>query len=171
MQQHDHQLLEVVLDSWDRSNTILLNLLSALPDGGLELRAMAGSPSVSEMLTHLHHERMVSVLEEAPQFAGTMPAHEWQPEPDPQRIAEMLRESAAIVRAAVRHKVETGGAMELNYDHPILLLQLLIFHEAYHHGQIKLVLKLAGKPIPDETAGPSTWDVWRNKRTPHSRVT
>ena len=29
-------LLEALLDSWDRNNTILLNLLRALPEGGLE---------------------------------------------------------------------------------------------------------------------------------------
>lgn len=29
-------LLDAILDSWDRNNTILVNLLSALPEGGLE---------------------------------------------------------------------------------------------------------------------------------------
>jgi uncharacterized damage-inducible protein DinB len=159
-----NNLLEALLDSWDRSNTILVNLLHALPEGGLEARAMAGSPSVSEMLTHIHHERMVSVLEEAPDFAGTLPEKEWMVEPDPNRIAQMLKESAGRVRDAVRSKVETGSAMNRHYDHPILLLQLLIFHEAYHHGQIKLALKLSGRPLPDRDAGPLTWDVWRRRR-------
>jgi len=54
----DQRLLEALLDSWDRNNTILINLLRALPEGGLEARAMDGSPSVSEMFTHIHHERM-----------------------------------------------------------------------------------------------------------------
>jgi hypothetical protein len=40
-------LLEVVLDSWDRNNTILLIRLHALPEGGLEPRGMACSPSPS----------------------------------------------------------------------------------------------------------------------------
>jgi hypothetical protein len=37
--------------------------------------------------------------------------------------------------------------MTLHYDHPILLLQHMLWHEGYHHGQIKLALKLAGLPI------------------------
>jgi uncharacterized damage-inducible protein DinB len=53
--------------------------------------------------------------------------------------------------------------MDLNYDHPILMLQLMLWHEGYHHGQIKLALKVAGHPISDEDAGPITWDVWRSK--------
>ena len=55
--------------------------------------------------------------------------------------------------------------MDLNYDHPILMLQLMLWHEGYHHGQIKLALKVAGHPIRDDQAGPLTWDVWRGKKT------
>jgi uncharacterized damage-inducible protein DinB len=55
--------------------------------------------------------------------------------------------------------------MDLHYDHPILLLQHMIWHEGYHHGQVKLALKLTGRPITDDEAGPVTWDVWMNKRS------
>src|SRR5262245_21027015 len=66
----NQRVLYALLDSWDRNNTTLLNLLGAIPDGGLDARAMEGSPTVSEMFTHMHHERMVSVLENAPECAG-----------------------------------------------------------------------------------------------------
>ncbi len=160
----DQRLLDALLDSWDRNNTILLNLLRALPEGGLQARAMEGSPSVSEMFTHIHHERMVSVFEEAPEFARNVPEKEWVFERDPDRIAQMLNESAKAVRDAVNSRVETGRDMNLNFDHPILLLQLLIFHEGYHHGQIKLALKVAGRQVNDDEAGPLTWDIWRLKK-------
>ena len=51
-------MLEALLESWDRSNTILLNLLRKLPEGGLEARAIEGSPSVAEMFTHIHYVRL-----------------------------------------------------------------------------------------------------------------
>ncbi|HKX30868.1 MAG TPA: DinB family protein [Blastocatellia bacterium] len=165
MSRTDEQtLLEALLDSWDRSNTILLNLLQALPEGGLQARVMEGSPSVSEMFTHIHHERMISVFEEAPEFAGDVPEKEWMIEHDPDRIARMLGDSAKRVRDAVKSRVETGRDLNLHFDHPILLLQLLIFHEAYHHGQIKLALKVAGRPVTDDEAGPVTWDIWRRRK-------
>jgi hypothetical protein len=108
----DQRLLEALLDSWDRNNAILLNLLRLLseggPEGGLEARAMEGSPSVSEMFTHIHHERMVSVFENAPEFAGNAPEEEWAAERDPDRIAQMLGDSAKRVRDAVKSRVETG---------------------------------------------------------------
>ena len=160
----DKRLLEALLDSWDRNNTILINLLGALPEGGLEARAMEGSPSIAELFAHIHYVRLVFVFEDAPEFAKDVPKQEWRDERDPGRIAEMLNDSAKVVRDAVKSSVQTGRDMNLHFDHPILMLQHMIWHEGYHHGQIKLSLKLAGRPITNKEAGPVTWKVWMNKR-------
>jgi uncharacterized damage-inducible protein DinB len=160
----DQRLLEVLLDSWDRNNTILVNLLRALPPGGLVARAMEGSPSVAELFTHIHFVRLVLVSEDAPEFAKKLPKEEWVAEREPDRVAQMLHESAKAVRDAVNNRVQAGRDMKLHYDHPILLLQHMIWHEGYHHGQIKLALKAAGHPMTDQEAGPVTWDVWMLKK-------
>jgi uncharacterized damage-inducible protein DinB len=159
----DHDLLEALLDSWDRNSAILLNLLRALPEGGLEAKAIDSSPSVAELFTHVHYVRLVFVFEDAPEFASYVPDEEWVVERDRDRIAQMLHDSAQAVRDAVRGRVLAGRDMDLHYDHPILLLQHMLWHEGYHHGQIKLALKVAGHPISDEEAGPVTWDVWMRK--------
>jgi len=156
-------LLEALLDSWDRNNTILLNLLRALPEGGLEARAMEGSPSIAQLFTHIHYVRLVFVFEDAPEFARDLPEKEWVFERDPRRIAHMLSDSAQAVRDAVKSTLEAGRDLNLHYDHPILLLQHMIWHEGYHHGQIKLALKLAGRPMANKEAGPVTWGVWMGK--------
>jgi uncharacterized damage-inducible protein DinB len=161
--QTDQSLLEVLLDSWDRNNAIFVNLLRALPEGGLETRALRDSPSVAEMFTHMHYVRLVFLAEDAPEFAGNLPETEWLAERDPVRIAQMLNESAKAVRDAVKSKVEKHQEMQLHYDHPILFLQHMIWHEGYHHGQIKLALKIAGLPITDEQASPITWGIWMTK--------
>ena len=160
----DQTLLEALLDSWDRNNTILVNLLRALPEGGLKARAMEGSPSIAEMFTHIHYVRLVFVLEDAPEFARSLPEEEWAAERDPDRIAQMLNDSAKVVRDAVKNGVEAGRDMKLHYDHPILMLQHMIWHEGYHHGQIKLALKVAGLPMTDQEAGAVTWGVWMRKK-------
>ena len=161
----DQRLLEALLDSWDRNNTILVNLLRALPEGGLEASAMEGSPSVAELFTHIHYVRLVFVSEDAPEFAKDLPEKEWVAERDRDGIAQMLNGSAEAVREAVQNRVETGRDMNLHYDHPILLLQHMIWHEGYHHGQIKLALKRAGHPITNKEAGPITWRVWMRKKS------
>lgn len=160
----NQELLEVLLDSWDRNNTILVNLLRAIPQDGLAVRPMAGSPSVIELFSHIHYVRLVFVSEDAPEFAKKMPEKEWVAEADTTRMALMLNESAQAVRDAVKDRVQTRKAMNLHYDHPILLLQHMIWHEGYHHGQIKLALKMAGQPISNAEAGPITWRVWMRKK-------
>jgi methionine salvage enolase-phosphatase E1 len=107
--------------------------------------------------------RLVFVSEDVPESAVDVPDREWVAESDPERMAQLLNNSAEAVRDAVKSRVESGPDMELHYDHPILLLEHMIWHEGYQHGQIKLVLKLAGHAISDEEAGPITWGVWMNK--------
>src|SRR5580693_5313581 len=100
----DQGLLEALLDSWDRNNTILINLLRALPEGGLEARAIEGSPSVAQLFTHIHYGRLVIVFEDAPEFARDVPKEEWAAERDRNRLAQMLNESAKAVRDAVKSR-------------------------------------------------------------------
>jgi hypothetical protein len=69
----NHSLLEALLDSWDRNNTILVNLLRAVPAGTLEARAAPGSPSIAQLFVHMHYVRLVFVSEDAPEFAIRLP--------------------------------------------------------------------------------------------------
>ena len=159
----DDLLVEVLLDSWDRNNTITTNLLRAVPDGAMDVRPAADSPSIAELFSHMHYVRVVFVAEDAPEIKVEVPKGEWTAEHDRDRLAAMLTTSAAAVRDAVRARLNSGRAMYRHYDHPILMLQHLIWHEGYHHGQIKLALKMAGRAFDDEAIGPLTWDVWMDK--------
>lgn len=156
-------LLDAVLDSWDRNNTILVNLLRLIPADAMGDRAEKNSPSVRGMFSHIHYVRLVFVSEDVPEFATVVPQQEWDAEHDREELIEMLNNSATMVREAVKKRIETGSPMKLHYDHPILMLQHMIWHEGYHHGQIKLALKLAGHPISDDQGGPVTWDVFMRK--------
>jgi uncharacterized damage-inducible protein DinB len=159
----DLSLLDALLESWDRNNTILVNLLRALPEGGLEARAMDSSRTVAELFTHISYVRMILLSEDAPEFCREPPDKEWVAERDPDRIAKTLDDSAVAVRNAIRSRVEAGRDLDRHYDHPIFLIQHMIWHEGYHHGQIKLALKLSGCAIPNREAGPVTWGVWLRK--------
>ena len=159
----EQSLLAALLDSWDRNNAILVNLLRLIPKDAMHVSAIDNSPSIAKMFSHIHYVRLVFVSEDAPEFSRELP-EEWVDELDPDRMAQLLNESANMVRQAVKNKVETGQQMNQHYDHPILFLQHMIWHEGYHHGQIKLALKLTGQPIANKVAGPVTWRVWMNKR-------
>jgi len=71
--------------------------------------------------------------------------------------------AAHVVRDAVEDRLRSPVPMQLHYDHPLLFLQHMIWHEGYHHGQIKLALKVAGLAFDDEQIGPQTWGVWMRK--------
>lgn len=148
----DKSLLEVLLDSWDQNNTILINLLHALSEGGLEARAI---DAIAELFTRIHFLRLVFVFEDAPEFARKLPEEKWAIERDRGRKA---------VRYTVKSRVETGRDIILHYDHPILLLQHMLWHEGYHYDQMKVALKAAGRPMSDKRAGPITWGVWMRKK-------
>src|SRR5882762_11792449 len=112
----NQRLLDALLDSWDRNNTILVNLLRALPEGGFEARVTENSPSVAGMFLHIHYVRLVFVAEDAPEFASDVPKDEWRGERDPDKIAQMLNESSKVVREAVKGRLEAGREMDLHYD-------------------------------------------------------
>jgi uncharacterized damage-inducible protein DinB len=155
------QLLDTALDAWDRGNRALVNLLQAIPPNALAARALPGSPTVAALFAHLHHERMISVLENVPEWAGRVPETEWNGDLDAPTLSGFLMESASRVRDAVKSRIEANRNLDRDFAHPIQLVQFLIFHEGYHHGQIKLALKAVGCPVEDAMAGPLMWDVWR----------
>ena len=44
------------------------------------------------------------------------------------------------------------------------MIQHMLWHEDYHHGQVNLALEVAGRPITNEEAGPVTWTGWMRKK-------
>ncbi|MEY4093311.1 MAG: hypothetical protein RLZZ53_510 [Acidobacteriota bacterium] len=162
-------LLGAILDSWDRNNTILTNLLRLIPQNLMDLRGTDSSHSIAQLFTHMHYCRLVSVFEDAPEIVPVEPTGEYAVEPDRERLIQKLNESAVAVREAVRTRLASGRAMDRHYDHPILLLQHFIWHEGYHHGQIKLVLKQNGHALDDELTGDVTWDIWMDKAADRAR--
>jgi uncharacterized damage-inducible protein DinB len=161
--QKNPSILYALLDSWDRNNTILVNLLRAVPADALDARATPDSPSIARMFTHIHYVRLVFISEDAPEFAQPLPDEEWRDESNVDRIAQMLADSAKAVRETAEFRIKTSGQMIQHYDHPILFLQHMIWHEGYHHGQIKLALKAAGRGLPNQEIGPLTWGIWMDK--------
>ena len=157
-------MIEALLDSWDRNNTITINLLRAVPADAMDLKPGPTSPSIAQLFTHMHYVRLVFVFEDAPEFARGVPKEEWAVERDRERLVTLLNDSAEAVREAVNNRIQTDREMLVHYDHPLLMLQHLIWHEGYHHGQIKLALKIVGRPFDDDEIGPGTWGVWMKKR-------
>ena len=99
----DQRLLEALLDSWDRNNTILVNLLRTLPDGELEAWSMEGSPrSRSCSSTSTTYGSCSS--SGCPRTRQRPAQGRVGRQRDPDRIARMLNDSSREVRDAVRSR-------------------------------------------------------------------
>ncbi len=48
--------------------------------------------------------------------------------------------------------------MDQHHDHPVLILRHFVWTRGYHHGQIKVALKAAGRTFDDEAIGRMTRD-------------
>lgn len=129
-----------------------------------------GKPTVAEMLSHVNHERLCSLQENFPDLCVVLPAREWDPETDPKRITQVLLESGRLVREAVRERVQSGQPLAQDFAHPLHLIPFLIFHEGYHHGQIKLALKTAGTGARRGSRSPDLGGVARTNTAPVSAI-
>lgn len=165
-------VLEALLDSFQRNNTILLNLLRALPEGGMDARAIEGSQSVGVQFSHVQNTRLFWLEQVAPEFREgqtqlfSKDGDDWIAERDPHRIEEALRASAQAVCDAVKNRLETGQPMKgehARYDHPVLFLQHMLWHEGYHFGQMKLALKRMGYVLPEVLEEQVIWSLWRTE--------
>lgn len=159
----DQSLLSVLLDSWDRNNSIMLNLLRALPEDGTGGQSAGGQP-LRRAAVDAHPPRAARVRLRGgsrvrqERTGGRVAGRAWRGT----RRADADRKRQG---GAGRGEREGAGRSEPgpqlrppDPDAPALAL-----HEGYHHGQIKLALKVAGYPICDDEAGAFTWDVWRRK--------
>jgi hypothetical protein len=154
-------LLDATIDTWDRSNRALTALIRGVPLAALNDRALPTSPTIAAMAAHLHHERMVSVAENVPECAVTVPTLEWADDQSADTLIANLNASAICVRDAVIARIGKHQLLDRSFAHPIQLLHFLMFHDAYHHGQMKLALKANGHALDDEYVGVNIWDVWR----------
>lgn len=57
-------------------------------------------------------------------------------------------------------------AEQYHCNHPVLLLQHMLWHEGYHVGQIKLALKAMGYVMSEAEEERAIWGLWRHEAWP-----
>jgi uncharacterized damage-inducible protein DinB len=133
---------------------------------------MTGSMPVAVQFAHIQNTRLFWLNQVAPEFAENVTrlfrqdGEDRIAERDPKRIAQALNEGAAAIAAAVKGRLEANQPMKgehATYDHPVLLLAHMLWHEGYHVGQIKLALKTIGYVMSDEVEEKTIWSLWRTE--------
>jgi uncharacterized damage-inducible protein DinB len=162
--------LDAILETWNRNTNVVLNILNALPEGGIDARDTNGQWTVAHHLSDMQGANIYWLEKSSPEFAvgltvlyredESLPAG-FDPERDLSKIKTGFQNAADAVARAVRHHLETQTPFGEVYEHPIFFLQHMIWHQAYHLGQIIWALKQSGMRFSDD----QTFDmIWKELR-------
>ncbi|RYF13944.1 MAG: DinB family protein [Oxalobacteraceae bacterium] len=159
-------ITEALLESWDRQCRIVTAVASRVDETNRDVKPSEDGWPLYHQLAHIHLVRRYWLSQVAPELGsalGESYSDGWQtPITDLDAIKALLEESAKAVREGVRQSLEKGEPVG-GYDHPVLFLQHMIWHEGWHVGLIFLGLRLAGQEPAEEWEEANVWGEWRTE--------
>lgn len=75
-------------------------------------------------------------------------------------IRDELRRSAGAILSWAGEAVQSAGPAG-PYDHAVLFVQHMVWHEGYHYGLLNLALRLGGAEPDEEWEEKHVWQLWR----------
>jgi uncharacterized damage-inducible protein DinB len=162
---------EALLESWTRQCKALDNLIGRLTPDLLKSKPSEDGWDIAFHLAHLHGTRRYWHAKAAgldgpvgaTLYKNTEKEWEhWTGTTDLDEIRMRLKESQDLVHGFVADALESSSTeRSANYDHPVLYLQHMIWHEGWHFALITLAMRLAGHEPPEEWEDANVWGVWR----------
>lgn len=158
---------EALLDSWDRQCKMLGNLVGTLTPELLDAKPDPEGWTVAFHLAHIHGVRRYwqmnasGASEPVGPSLYTVVDEDYIPSHDLETIKVRLAESGALVRDWVAEQISKDAQQVGNYDHPVMYLQHMMWHEGWHYGLLMLALRVAGKEPSEEWECANIWDLWR----------
>jgi uncharacterized damage-inducible protein DinB len=152
------QLADQLVDAWNIHNRIQLYLLDAIAPEALRGAPAAKGRSVGSMFAHIHNIRLVRIEFGDPALAVGLTKIEKDEAEDKELLRRALHDSGIAVAALLQKGLQTGKIKNFK-PHPAAFAAYLIAHEAYHQGEIGIVLNQAGHKLDREIAyGMWDWD-------------
>lgn len=157
-----------LLESWDRQARIIANLAALVDE---EFAGAKPDPEGWPIAYHLNHIRDVRAYwlsRVAPEEAGELAPARWSPpeaweRPDMASLRQSLDASASAIARAMERLLAEGVEAIGGYDHPVLFLQHMVWHEGYHYGLIALAMRRAGREILEDWEEENVWGLWRTE--------
>lgn len=160
-------LHEAILSSWDRQARIVDAIAGLVTEANRMAKPSEDGWSLDHQLAHIHLVRRYWLSQVAPERAKTLPntfVDGWTtPIADLDAIKAALAASTPAIRAAMEEALAGEGAPVGGYDHPVLFLQHMIWHEGWHVGLMLLALRLAGHEPAEEWEEANVWGEWRTE--------
>jgi len=158
---------EALLESWDRQSKILSNVAEYVQPEWISDRVGPEEMSIGEHLCHIHGTRRywLSQIDEGliSSFSSlyTKSGDEYIASTDLTNIRNRLQESSSAIRNAVADRLNQQESVG-PYDHIVLFLQHMIWHEGWHVSSIMYALRAGGHEPTEEWEDPNVWGLWRN---------
>jgi len=154
-------LIEQILETWRRHAEILLDLLDAVPRGGMKaVPTDSRGRTVGAQFAHLDRVRKGWLHVHA---TGARPKLDRYDKDKPPTKAQLRKALKASTKEVTQYlaKALRGEAKTRMFGHePVRWLGYLIAHESHHRGQIMLALKQSDKRLPKEIAVQVIWGKW-----------
>lgn len=157
-------VIEALLDSWDRQCRIVDAVASRVDESNRHVKPSEDGWSLDYQLAHIHKVRHFFLTNVAPERAaelGGTYTDGWNG--DLEHMRSLLAASGAAVRQAVKDALQGELRPFGWYDNPVLFLQHMVWHEGWHVGLIFLGLRLAGQEPPHEWEEAKVWGEWRTE--------
>lgn len=162
-------LTPVLLESWQRVNTILLKIVDSLTPEQLELKVGEDEMNIAEHLAHINQTRKFWLSRVSPPSVEgveilweKISENDYKAERDTARIKRILTDTSNRLVSGLTEQLQdpqpVGG-----YDHPIFFLQHMVWHEGWHVSSIMYALRSHGHEASDEWEEANLWGVWRTE--------
>lgn len=161
---------EALLESWDRQCRIVDAVATRVDESNRKVKPSEDGWPLDQQLAHIHSVRRYWLSQIDRKRAATVGlsfTDGWEtPIEDLDAIKALLKESAVAVRESVAAMLANGTQSKGGYDHPVLFLQHMVWHEGWHVGLIFLGLRLNGQEPGEEWEEPNVWGQWRTEIWP-----
>ncbi|HUP28516.1 MAG TPA: DinB family protein [Chloroflexia bacterium] len=151
---------EQLLDTWSIHSRIGPYVLQSLPDEALGSMAGRKGRSVGEMFAHIHNVRLMWLQASAPDLMAGLSKIEKGDAGSKEVLLQSLEGSSRAILALLEQGTKSGGKIKGFKPHVTAFLAYLVAHEAYHAGEIGVVLGQSGHPLDKKVAyGMWEWGV------------
>ena len=142
---------EQLLDTWRINNRIDLYVLDAIAPESLAGVSATKGRSVGQVFAHIHQARLMWLKASAPDLLEGLEKVEKADSSDKDVLRGALESSGQAMEEVLRRGLEAGRVKYFK-PHPTAFLGYLIAHDAYHLGEVGIILAQSGHPLDKKVA-------------------
>lgn len=160
-------VVDALLESWDRQARMVENVAALVNESNRNLKPSEEGWPLDHHLAHIHKVRQFWLSKVSPNRAAGLRdsfVNDWEdPIQDLATIKANLEESNRAICEAIAECLKDGVDQVGGYDHPVLFLQHMIWHEGWHVGLLFLGLRRADQEPSEEWEEKHIWGLWRSE--------